>query len=106
MTKSLHAYQAGTEYSITNLEEDAFNEQAVKVQQGLTAQQVYVEWEQACEDLKDAIEDIPLNLYPGDLLYPWGDEHGSIAQLVEFITDHNTEHRDEIMNAIQTSNEA
>ncbi len=105
VTKSLRAYQAGTEYSITNLEEHAFNEQAVKVQRALTALQVYVEWEQAREDFRDSLEEIPLDLFPGDLLYPWGDERGSIAQLVEYMADHDTEHRDEIVKAMQASTE-
>jgi hypothetical protein len=98
-TKSLRAYQAGSEYSITNLEEDDFNEQTVKVQRAMTAQQVYGEWERAREDLNHALEGIPLDLFPGDLLYPWGDDRGSIAGLVEFVTGHNTEHRDEILQA-------
>ncbi len=97
--KSLRAYQAGSEYSITNLEEDDFNEKTVRVQRAMTAQQVYGEWEQAREDLNHAIEGIPLDLFPGDLLYPWGDDRGSIADLVEFVTGHNTEHRDEILQA-------
>ena len=100
VTKSLRAFQAGSEYSITNLEENAFNEQAVKAQQAMTAQQVYMLWEQACEDSKDALKEIPLDLFPGDLLYPWGDERCSIAQLVEFMTGHHTEHRDEIVKAM------
>jgi hypothetical protein len=97
--KSLRAYQAGSEYSITNLEEDDFNEKTVRVQRAMTAQQVYGEWEQAREDLNHAIEGIPLDLFPGDLFYPWGDDRGSIADLVEFVTGHNTEHRDEILQA-------
>ena len=100
VTKSLRAYQAGSEYSITNLEEDDFNERSVKAQQALTAQQVYVEWEQAREDFKDTLKEIPLDLFPGDLLYPWGDERGSIAKLVEFMIDHDAEHRDEIVKAM------
>jgi len=105
VAKSLRAYQAGTEYSISNLDEHAFNEQAVKEQRALTAQQVYVEWEQAREGFKDALKEIPLDLFPGDLLYPWGDERGSIAQLVEYMIDHDAEHRDEIVKAMQASNE-
>ena len=100
VTKSLRAFQAGSEYSITNLEEDAFNERSVKAQQALTAQQVYVEWEQAREDFKDTLKEIPLDLFPGDLLYPWGDERGSIAKLVEFMIDHDAEHRNEIVKAM------
>ncbi len=105
VTKSLRAFQAGSEYSIPNLEEHAFNEQAVKAQQALTAQQVYVEWEQAREEFKDALKEMPLDLFPGDLLYPWGDERGSIANLVEYMADHNAEHRDEIVKAMQAPNE-
>ena len=100
VTKSLRAFQEGSEYSITNLEENSFNEQAVKAQQALTAKQVYVEWEQAREDFKDVLKEIPPDLFPGDLLYPWGDERGSIAQLVEFMTDHDAEHRNEIVKAM------
>jgi hypothetical protein len=64
-----------------------------------------LEWEQACEDFEDALKEIPLDLFPGDLLYPWRDEHGSIAQLVEYMTDHDAEQRDEIVKALQASNE-
>ena len=105
VTKSLRAYQAGTEYAISNLEEHDFNEQSVEEQRALTAQQIYVEWEQAYEDVKDALREITLELFPGDLLYPWGDERGSIAQLVEFMTDHNSEHREEIVKAMQVPKE-
>jgi len=103
VTNSFRAYQAGTEYVITNLDEEehSFNEQAVKEQRALTAEQVYVEWEQACADVKVALEDIPLNLFPGDLLFPWGDDRGNIAGLVEFLIDHDAEHQAEIVRAIQ-----
>jgi hypothetical protein len=98
--KSFRAYQAGTEYAIIDLEEDDFNERSVEAQRSLTSQQVFQEWEQVCDDLIDALEEIPLDLFPGDLLFPWGDERGSIAQLVEFLTGHDTEHRDEIVKTI------
>ncbi len=71
----------------------------------MTAEQVYVECERARQEFKDALNEIPLDLFPGDLLYPWGDERGSIAQLVEYMTDHEAEHRDEIVKAKQASNE-
>ena len=107
VAKSLRAYQAGTEYAIPNLDEEehGFNEQAVKEQRALTAEQVYMEWEQAFEDIKEVLEDIPLNFFPGDLLYPWGDERGTIAELVEFLIDHDAEHREEIAKALQVSKE-
>lgn len=100
VAKALRAFRAGTEYSIPDLDEDAFNEQAVLEQRELTAQQIFAEWEQAREDFKEAVQEIPFDQFPGDLLYPWGDERGSIARLVEIMTDHDTEHRDEIVKAV------
>jgi len=106
VVKSLSAFQARSEYSIPDLDEDAFNQQAAVVQQELTAQQVFAEWEQAREDFKTAVQEIPLDQFPGDLLYPWGDERDSIAELVEYMIEHDAEHRDEIVKAVQAAQEA
>ena len=38
----------------------------------------------------------------GAHIYPWGDERGTIARLVEMMTEHDVEHRDEIVKAIQS----
>ncbi len=105
VTQSLIAFKAGKEYSIPELDEDAFNQQEVLEGRKMTAQQVLKEWEQARKDFIEAVQEIPLDRFPGDLLYPWGDERGSIAGLVEYMTDHDIEHRDEIVKAIQASNE-
>ena len=105
VTKSLRAYLAGTEYFIPDLgkDETEFNKQAVKEQRRLSTQQIVAEWEQAREDFKAALSDIPLDKFPGDLLYPWGDERGSIAQLVGYMIEHDEEHRDEILKAVGAS---
>jgi hypothetical protein len=103
VAKSLRAFRVGNEYAIPDLDETAFNEQDVLKQQELTTQQVFEEWEQAREDLKEAVKGIPLDQFPGDLLYPWGDERGTIAHLVEMMAEHDVEHRDEIVKAIQSS---
>jgi len=105
VTQSLIAFKAGKEYSIPELDEDAFNQQEVLKGRKMTAQQVLKEWEQARKDFIEAVQEISLERFPGDLLYPWGDERGSIAWLVEYMTDHDIEHRDEIVKAIQASNE-
>ena len=68
-------------------------------QRELTTQQIFAEWEQAHEELKVTIQDMPLDKFPGDLLYPWGDELGSIAHVVEYMI----EHRYEIVKAIEAS---
>jgi hypothetical protein len=99
---SIRAYGLGEEYAIPNLVEDSFNEQDVSRQQDMSTLQIFEEWELAREDFKRAVEEIPLDLFPGDLLYPWGDERGTIAYLVKMMTDHDVEHRDEIVKAIRS----
>jgi len=101
VTKSIRAYRVGSEYAIPGLGEgeDDFNQQAVLEQRALTAQQVLAEWNQTRADFKAAVLEIPLELFPGDLLYPWGDERGDIAKLVKYMVEHDTEHRDEIVKA-------
>jgi hypothetical protein len=105
VTKSLRAFLAGTEYVIPDLDEDEFNQQSVLEQRQLSTQQIQMEWEQARDDFKEAIREIPSDQFSGDLLYPWGDERGSIAQLIEYMIEHDDEHRDEIVRAMQASAE-
>ena len=103
VTKSLRAFLEGTEYYIPGINEDEtdFNEEAVAEQRELSTPQIVSEWEQAREEFKTAVRDIPPEWFPGDLLYPWGDERGSISLLVEYMIEHDEEHRDEIVMAFQ-----
>ena len=103
VAKSLRAFMVGSEYVIPDMEGDEtnFNEQAVIEQREFSTQQIVAEWEQAREDIKAALSDIPTDRFPGDLLYPWGDERGSIARMVEYMIEHDEEHRDEIVKAMQ-----
>lgn len=104
VAKSINAFQRASEYAIPKLEEDVFNQQSVLEQSRLTHKQILETWEQTHEEFKGAILEIPSDQFPGDLLYPWGDERGSIAQLVEYMVEHEVEHRDEIIQALDGSN--
>ena len=101
--KSLRAYRVDGEYAIPNLEEDEFNQQSLLGWRELSAEAVLIQYEQARQDFIDALKDIPSDMYPGDLLYPWGDEHGTIPQLVDYMIGHDVEHRQEIQKAIKAS---
>jgi hypothetical protein len=101
VAKSLRAYRIGQEYAIPEFNEDTFNQEDVLSQGESTNQEVFDEWEQARDDFKAAVKDLPLDQFPGDLLYPWGDERGTIAHLVEMMAEHDVEHSDEIVKAIQ-----
>ena len=100
---SLRAFSSGTEYAIPEFDEEAFNNEDVRRQAGLTSQQVFEEWEKARELFKDAVRDIPQDHFAGDLLYPWGDERGSVVKLVKDMCDHDEEHYSEILRALEGS---
>jgi len=107
VAKSLRAFSAGTEYFIPGIDEDEseYNEQAVLEQRTLSTQEIIGEWEHAHDDLREAIREIPSDQFPGDVLYPWGEERGSIAKLMEYMIEHEDEHRDEIEKALKASAE-
>jgi hypothetical protein len=100
--KALRAFRAGSEYLIPDLDEEEveYNANAVLVQKILSAQQIVAEWEQANDELCKAIQDLPDDSFPGDMLYPWGDERGSITELVEYMIEHAVEHHEEITEAV------
>jgi len=105
VAKSLRAFLTEDEYFIPDLDEDEadFNEQAVREQRALSTEQLITEWEQARDEFKAALKAISRDHFPGDILFTWGDERGTIAQLVEYMIEHDEEHRDEIAKAVQTS---
>jgi hypothetical protein len=103
VSKSLRAFLEGNEYFIPDLGEDEadFNEEAVIEQRKLTTAELLSEWEQARTAFKDAVSAIPEEKFPGDLLFTWGDERGTITQLVEYMIEHDEEHLEEIEKFLQ-----
>ncbi len=101
VAKSLRAYQAGSAYQISDLDEEEteYNEKAVLEQQKLSTQQIVAEWEQAYGEFRNAVQEMPTERFPGDMQYPW-DERGPISKLVEEMVEHAVEHRDEIVSAV------
>jgi hypothetical protein len=103
VAKSVRAFLAGSEYFISDLEENDYNERAVQEQSSMTSDQVYAEWEQAHEELKGATQDISLDQFHGEMLYPWGNERGDITVVVGYMCEHDVEHREEILKAFQAA---
>ncbi len=105
--QSLRTHRSGSEYLIPNLDdtEVEYNARAVHQRREMSGQQILTEWQQSSGELKQAIQDMPINMFPGDMLYPWGEERGTIAKLIEFMIEHSVEHRVEIENAVSLSSE-
>jgi len=105
VSKALRAYLAGSEYLVPNPDtyEDEYNEDEVLGQKKLSTQQILNEFGLAHDEFKNALQEIPVERFPGDLLYPWGDDRGDIATMVEEMIEHVYEHRDEILKAVKSS---
>ena len=100
VTKSIHALTDGDEYVIPAFIEDDFNERAFQEGRKLTDEQIIEGYERGRADFKASVQELPQEKYSEDLLYPWGDERGDVSQLVEYMVEHDTEHRDEIAAAL------
>ena len=103
IVKSLRAFLAGDKYIISDIEEDEseFNEKGVIEQQALSTGQIVSDWKESRADLLAVINEIPADRFPGDLVYPWGDERGSISRLVEYFIEHDEEHCAELDKVLQ-----
>lgn len=98
---ALHDFLNGGEYLILDYDEDHFNDRAAKEQQNMTTSEIVEDWKSARKELIEAVEMIPADRFPGDLLFPWGDERGTIYDLVKDLCDHAMEHKEEIDNLIK-----
>ncbi len=104
VAKALRAYVAGSEYLVPDPDkyEEQYNENEVLEQHKLSTQQILDEFELAHDEFKTALDETPIDHFPGDFLYPWGDQSGDIATMVEEMIEHIYEHQDEIIKAIQS----
>ena len=94
---TLAHFSRGEEYLIPDFAEDQFNQRTALEHQDLPVEAVKAYWKHSVEELTFAIEKIPVENFPGDLLYPWGDERGDINQLVKYFIEHDKEHVAEIL---------
>jgi hypothetical protein len=92
--KSIRALLGGIEYVIPDMygDETDFNAKAVIEQGKLSNQQIVAEWKQAREEIKVVIDDIPTDKFPENLLYPCGDDCGSVSRMIEYMIEHDEEY--------------
>jgi hypothetical protein len=96
---SLRAYQEGKQYKVTDngFASDAdFNDKQYQKYKDLPVEQIYQEWAAVIERLKTAINDTPPGKFEGKMLCPWG-ALGTVSHLIEELTKHDKEHREEIL---------
>ena len=100
---AIQTYLDGSEYVIPGMvgDETDYNAQKVVEQRKLSSLEILEEWNQAREDFIGAVQQIPADNFYDELSFPWGDESGSLTTMIEYMIEHNGEHQEEILKAIQ-----
>ena len=101
----IHAIQCfleGSEYVIPSMvgDETDYNQSKVLEQRTLPTEEIYQEWIKARKDFINSVQSTPPEKFSEELAYPWGDERGSLAEMIEYMVDHDSEHQEEILAAI------
>lgn len=99
VSQSIEAFEFGGQYSIPEFTEHEFNSATIKEGRELSLEQVLKGANQARQQFQRVVELFPADQVDAELLYPWGDERGDIARLVNYMVEHDEEHRQEIRAA-------
>lgn len=100
---AIETFLEGSEYVIPGMigDETDFNVQKVIEQKNLSTPEILKEWNQSRIDFIAAIQQIPPDKFFDELAFPWGDERGSVSLMIEYMIEHNGEHQEEILKALQ-----
>jgi len=98
----IHAIQSfleGSEFVIPGMvgDETDYNQEKVLEQRNLPADDIYQEWNKARKEFINTVQRIAPGKFSEELAYPWGDERGSLAVMIEYMIDHDGEHKEEIL---------
>jgi hypothetical protein len=96
---AIDCFLEGSEYVITGMvgDETDYNQDKVLEQRKLPTLHILQEWDQARKDFITAVQKIPADKLNYELAFPWGDERGSLAVMIEYMIDHDGEHKEEIL---------
>jgi hypothetical protein len=99
LINAIERFLEGSEYIIPGMvgDETDYNQEKVLEQRKLPTFQVLQEWNQARKDFIEAVQKIPLDKINDELAFPWGEERGSLAVMIEYMIDHDGEHQEEIL---------
>ncbi len=99
---TIQTFLEGSEYVIPGMvgDETDYNAQKVEEQRKLSSSVLLKEWNQAREDFRTIVQQIPTDKFFDELAFPWGDERGSLPLMIEYMIEHNGEHQAEILQAI------
>jgi hypothetical protein len=100
--RSLQAYAEGGEYCCMPSEAAYYdyNGPAADKRKAWSMEQVWAEYDEAHEQLRQIVRSLPDEKWDGELLYPWN-ERGSVEYLIRVMMKHETaDHLELIVRAI------
>jgi len=102
LIRAIQSFLAGSEYVIPGMvgDETDYNQEKVLEQRKLPTEEIYQEWNKARNDFINAVQSTPADKFSAELAYPWGDERGSLAVMIEYMVDHDGEHQEEILTIL------
>jgi len=103
VAKSIRAFAEGSEYSLSDLKLNSFNQEEIDKLSSLSNEQVIEHLKQARQDFKDAVQAVPAEIFSEEMLYPWGDERGTVSLIVKYMVAHDDEHKEDIIKAFKES---
>ena len=105
LIRAIQSFLEGSEYVIPGMvgDETDYNQEKVIEQRTLPTEEIYQEWNKARKDFISAVQSIPPGKFNEELDYPWGDESGSLAVMIEYMVDHDGEHQEEILAVIKNN---
>ena len=103
LIRAIEAYLDGSEYVIPGMvgDETDYNAEKVIEQKNLSNSEILQEWNQARVDFVAAVRGIPAEKFSDELLFPWGDETGTVTLMIEYMIEHDGEHQEEILDALK-----
>jgi hypothetical protein len=96
VAQAIEAFESGGRYSIPDFDEDRYNQESIDSGRQLSPEQVQKESLSARLEFIRVVERFPPGQMQSSLLYPWGDESGDLTRLVNYMLEHDDEHRFEI----------
>ena len=102
LIEAINSYLSGSVFIIPDMvgDETDYNETQVVAQRKIATSDLHAEWIQAREDFIETVGKIPPGKFSDQLDFPWGDERGSLALMIEYMVEHNGEHQEEILQAL------
>jgi hypothetical protein len=101
--RSIQAYAKGGEYCciFSEAEYDDYNGTAAELRKVWALEQVWAEYENAHEELRQIVATLPDEKWYGDMLYPWN-LHGTVEHFIRLMMCHETGNHCALVNKFTT----